>query len=86
MIVALNKAGELIDDEQPYPWQSLEWLDCECGSPMVSPRSVQGHTGKWALCTSSSCRNLWSLSTSEDNVFGTLDGVMPASFHARLTS
>ena len=83
-MIAEGRAGELVGDEQPSKWQALDWLNCDCGSPTCAPRSQQGYIGKWAMCNDVSCRQVWRLSISGEDVVGTLDGVMPEGLHSRL--
>jgi hypothetical protein len=84
MISAQGKSGELVGDDQLPKWLQIDWLSCECGEAIFSPRSVQGYTGQWGLCSSASCRKVWKFSISEKDVVGTLDGVMPEQFHSNL--
>lgn len=85
MLIAPGKAGELVSDENPFQWQQLTWLNCDCGSPLCAPRSPQGHIGKWALCTAANCRKMWQLSISGNDVVANLDGSMPTLVHTRIT-
>jgi hypothetical protein len=84
MITVQGKYGELAGDDRLPQWMLIDWLRCECGEAIFSPRSVQGYTGKWGLCSSATCRKVWKLSTSENDVVGTLDGIMPEQFHSNL--
>lgn len=83
-MIAFGKAGELVGEDQPNEWQIIDWISCDCGKVAYAPRNRQGYIGKWALCADTTCRKLWILSISNEDVVGTLDGVMPEGFHSRL--
>lgn len=85
-MIAPGRAGELADSYHPHPWPLVAWLVCDaCGSTCGAPHSEQGHLARWALCSSATCRTLYTLATTQDgSVVGTVCGVLVADLHAHL--
>jgi hypothetical protein len=85
-MIAPGRAGELADSYHPHPWPGVAWLVCDvCGQGCAAPRSEQGHLGRWAVCSSATCRTLYVLSTTQQgDALGVQCGVLVAELHAHL--